>query len=98
VDLSGDDWEMRIAGEQLKHAIARHPPTPLGVVSEDLMERAIRIIRHWRPTSFVSCWSAQEHESHALWRVFCPSVEGAAIRIHPEADEVFAEAIVRVVE
>lgn len=80
VDLLGDDWEMRLAGEQLKHLIARHPPTPLGKVSEDPMERAARIIRNWRLTFFVNCWSAQEHESHALWRVFCPSVEGVTIR------------------
>jgi len=80
VDLLGDDWEMRLAGEQLKHAIARHPPTPLGEVSEDPMARAARIIREWRLTSFVNCWSSQEHESYALWRVFRPSVEGVAIR------------------
>jgi hypothetical protein len=80
VDLLGDDWEMRLAGEQLAHVIARHPPTPLDAVPEDPMERARRIIRNWRLTSFVNCWSAQAHESHALWRVFCPTAEGVAIR------------------
>ncbi len=80
VDLLGDEWEMRLAGNQLQHVIATHPPTPIDRVPEDPMERAARIIRHWRLTSFVNCWSAQEHESHALWRVFCPTVEGVAIR------------------
>src|ERR1700679_4256934 len=80
VDLLGDDWEMRLAGEQLAHVIATHPPTPLGTVAEDPMERARRIIRSGRLTAFVNCWSAQAHESHALWRVFCPSAEGVAIR------------------
>lgn len=80
VDLLGDDWEMRLAGEQLEHVIARRPMTPLGAVAEDPIERARRIIRNWRLTSFVNCWSAQAHESHALWRVFCPSAEGVAIR------------------
>jgi hypothetical protein len=80
VDLLGDDWEMRLAGEQLEHVIATHPPTPLGAVAEDPIERATRIIRNWRLTAFVNCWSAQAHESHALWRVFCPSAEGVAIR------------------
>ena len=32
VDLLGDDWEMRLAGEQLEHVIASHPLTPLGEV------------------------------------------------------------------
>jgi hypothetical protein len=80
VDLLGDDWEMRLAGEQLEHVIASRPLTPLGVVPEDTIERSRRIIRNWRLTSFVNCWSAQAHESHALWRVFCPSAEGVAIR------------------
>jgi hypothetical protein len=79
-DLLGDDWEMRLAGEQLAHVIATRPPTPLGAVAEDPMARAWRIIRNWRLTAFVNCWSAQAHESHALWRVFCPSAEGVAIR------------------
>lgn len=72
---------MRLAGEQLEHMIGTRPITPLGTVAEDPIERARRIIRDWRLTAFVNCWSAQMHESRALWRVFCPSAEGVAIRL-----------------
>jgi hypothetical protein len=80
VSLLGDEWEMRLAGEKLEHVIASRPPTPLADVSEDPIERSKRIIRNWRLTSFVNCWSAQANESYALWRVFCPSAEAVAIR------------------
>jgi hypothetical protein len=82
-DLLGDEWEMSLAGEQLRRVIARHPITPLSetsVRSETALERSTRIINNWRRTTFVNCWSASEHESHALWRVFCPSVEAVAIQ------------------
>jgi len=29
---------------------------------------------------FVNCWSNADHESHALWRVYCGSPEGIAIQ------------------
>jgi len=54
MDLLGDAWEMRLAGDQLEHVIATHPPTPLGVVAEDAIERARRIIRNWRLTAFLN--------------------------------------------
>jgi hypothetical protein len=82
VDLLGDEWEMSLAGEQLKRVIARHPPTPLPTETrpESAQERAARIIKNWRRTTFVNCWSACSYESHALWRVYCPSAEGVAIQ------------------
>jgi len=81
-DLLGDEWEMALAGKQLEFVLRRHPFTPLGSDQphEPAMERATRIIKHWRKTTFVNCWNVSEHESHALWRVYCASVEGVAIR------------------
>ena len=35
--------------------------------------------RRQREWSFVSCWSCSEHESHALWRLFCGPKHGVAI-------------------
>ena len=29
---------------------------------------------------FVNCWSTSEHESHALWRIYCKSSEGVAVQ------------------
>src|SRR5207253_250703 len=47
---------------------------------ETAMERAKRIIPLWRRQVFVNCWSNSDHESHALWRVYCGSPEGVAIQ------------------
>jgi hypothetical protein len=47
---------------------------------EGAMERAERIIRTGRRQTFVSCWSASEYESHALWRIYCPSHHGVALQ------------------
>jgi hypothetical protein len=29
--------------------------------------------------TFISCWSHRDHESHALWRIFCGSEQGVAV-------------------
>jgi len=81
-DLLGDPWEMALAGNQLQHVIQRHPPPQLplnGEPHETAMERAMRIIPHWRKTTFVNCWRASQHESHALWRIYCGATEGVAL-------------------
>lgn len=81
-DLLGDPWEMALAGNQLQHVIQRHPPPQLplnGEPHETPMERAMRIIPQWRKTTFVNCWRASEHESHALWRIYCGASEGIAL-------------------
>lgn len=81
LDLLGDAWEGALAGEQLDHVIGRHPPSPLsGPPREDAWERSERIIKLWRQTTFASCWSASEHKSHALWRIYCGANEGVAIQ------------------
>ena len=81
-DLLGDDWEIALAGEQLKHVIATRPITPISepMPTESIMERAKRIIQIWRRNTFVSCWSAADHESHALWSIYCKTSEGVAIQ------------------
>ena len=81
-DLLGDPWEISLAGNQLEHVVSRHPITPLssGAIPESAMKRSERIIRTWRQQTFVNCWSASSHESHALWRIYCRSAEGVAIQ------------------
>ncbi len=81
-DLLGDPWEIALAGDQLQHVIDRHPPSTLPLKAgpiESAMERVRRIIPKWRQTTFVNCWCASEHESHALWRVYCGATEGVAL-------------------
>ncbi|MBV8891960.1 MAG: hypothetical protein JO266_08335, partial [Acidobacteria bacterium] len=48
------------------------PETPLG--------RIKRVTELWQKTTFVNCWCANHHESHALWRVFCGPKEGIAVQ------------------
>jgi hypothetical protein len=81
-DLLGDPWEITLAGDQLQHVISHAPITTLPlpkVKPETAMERAKRIIPLWRREMFINCWSNSDHESHALWRVYCGSREGVAI-------------------
>ena len=81
-DLLGDPWEISLAGNQLEHVVSTHPITPLSSdeIPESAMERAERIIKVWRQKTFVNCWCASSHESHALWRIYCRSVEGVAVQ------------------
>jgi hypothetical protein len=82
-DHLGDPWEITLSGGQLAHVISHHPIDPLpsrGGRRETAIQRSERIIRTWRRETFVSCWSASEHESHALWRIYCRSPEGVAIQ------------------
>jgi hypothetical protein len=82
-DLLGDPWEISLAGDQLAHVISRHPLTTLPLTAEKretAMQRSERIIRTWRQQTFINCWSASDHESHALWRIYCESFEGVAIQ------------------
>jgi len=83
VDRLDDPWEISLAGNQLEHVISLHPIAPLprpDVKPEGAMERSARIIKMWRRQTFVNCWSASEHESHALWRIYCHSSEGVAVQ------------------
>lgn len=80
-DKLGDPWEIALAGDQLDHVVKRHPIAPLGEKKrETAMERAARIIPAWREKTFVNCWNASDHESHALWRIYCGPTEGVAIQ------------------
>src|SRR5260370_36430316 len=73
-DKLGDSWEITLAGDQLAHVISRHPIRPISSSTdkqESAMDRSKRVISTWRKTTFVNCWSASDHESHALWRIYC---------------------------
>lgn len=76
-DHLGDPWEIALAGDQLAHVISR---LDRGATRETAIQRSERIIGMWRRQTFVSCWRASEHESHALWRIYCRSSEGVAVQ------------------
>lgn len=80
-DTLNDLWEMALAGEQLEHVILRRPIPSLDSVEpeEPILDRAKRINKYWRETTYISCWSSADHESYALWRIFCGSTDGIAI-------------------
>ncbi|MEQ1775543.1 MAG: hypothetical protein ABL891_17340 [Burkholderiales bacterium] len=80
-DYLSDPWELSLAGDQLAHVIATAPISPVGEPPrEPILQRSERIIKAWRQKTYISCWSAQAHESHALWRIYCPTSEGVAIQ------------------
>ena len=80
-DRLGDPWEISLAGAQLQHVIDLHPISPIGGPRrEDALPRSARIIKQWRQGTFVNCWNCSDHESHALWRIYCGSSDGVAIQ------------------
>ena len=55
-------------------------PSLIKSSTEDALHRLQRFLTNNRRLTFVSCWNASEHESHALWRIYCPTSEGVAIQ------------------
>ena len=53
---------------------------PLDEWKETAEERAERIINLWRNRTFVSCWNKSEHESNALWKIYCKDKDGVVIQ------------------
>ena len=82
-DTLNDPWELALAGDQLEFVILRRPITPLHAIEpeEPIRDRAVRINKLWRETTFISCWSSAEHESYALWKLFCGSSDGVAVSV-----------------
>jgi hypothetical protein len=79
-DTLNDPWELAINPTYLAETLARGP-TPIGEERRPTNEQhAAGVYQHWRTTTFISCWCASKHESHALWRVFCGDKEGVAIQ------------------
>jgi hypothetical protein len=80
-DTLNDPWELAITPTHLKEVRERAPIRPIGEEHRETAdEHAAKVYQHWRETTFISCWCASEHESHALWQVFCGSTEGVAIQ------------------
>jgi hypothetical protein len=72
-----DRWEIMPLGQQLNSFIFNRPPTQS---AEDAIATMAEKVKYLRKNTYINCWTASEHESHALWRIFCPSPEGVAIQ------------------
>ena len=80
-DLLGDPWEISLSGEQLRLVIDRHPFSTIGEPPrESATERAERIVNSWRKKTFINCWNMSEHESNALWQIYCKNTDGVVIQ------------------
>jgi len=76
-ELLDDKWELMPLDQQLNYAINNRPQT---LSAEAVTERVATTVKALRKNTFVNCWTASDHESHALWRIYCPSPEGVAIQ------------------
>lgn len=80
-DKLDDPWELQLTQDEIDFLVRRHPITPLGEPEkESALARTKLITDLWRTTTFINCWCASYHESHALWRVFCGPKEAIAVR------------------
>lgn len=76
-ELLDDKWEVMLDSSQLNYIINKRPSS---LTAEAALEQIAKIVKVHRKQTFINCWTASEHESHALWRLFCPSPEGVAIQ------------------
>ena len=77
IDLLDDKWEGMIDTPRLNSIINNRPEN---LSAEDVIDQTASWIEEQRKRIYINCWSASEHESHALWRIFCPSSESVAIQ------------------
>ena len=76
-ELLDDKWEVMLDIQQLNSIINNRPAS---LSADEIIDRTARLVKARRKQTFINCWSASEHESHALWRIFCPSSESVAIQ------------------
>jgi len=72
-----DKWEVMMDSSQINTIINNRPAS---MTAEDVLAQIKNYVTATRKATFVSCWNASEHESHALWRMYCPTSEGIAIQ------------------
>src|SRR6185436_11217618 len=75
--LLGDKWEVMPDTSQINSIINNRPSS---MSAEDSLTTMKDVVSKLRNDTFVNCWNASEHESHALWRLYCSSSEGVAIQ------------------
>jgi hypothetical protein len=76
-ELLDDKWELMPDSQQLNYIINNRPASLSAEATTDRVAAAVKALRK---NTFINCWTASEHESHALWRIYCPSPEGVAIQ------------------
>ncbi|MFZ5908638.1 MAG: hypothetical protein ACOYYU_01325 [Chloroflexota bacterium] len=76
-NLLDDRWEVMPNNQQIKAIFSKHSSSKTFEISRDTIAKNVKELRQ---NTFINCWSASEHESLALWRIYCPSSEGVAIQ------------------
>lgn len=76
-DRLDDKWELMPSRQQLDIIIQnRHT----SITEEDARDELSESVKKLRKHTYINCWTASDFESHALWRIYCPSSEGVAIQ------------------
>jgi hypothetical protein len=63
--------------EQIIMIINNRPSELTADVASDYLKKTVRQLRK---LVFINCWNLSSYESHALWKIYCPSNEGVAIQ------------------
>ncbi len=72
-----DKWELMPLGQQLNSIINSRTSSKS---ADEVTKETASTVKFLRDNTYVNCWTASEHESHALWRIYCPTPEGVAIQ------------------
>jgi hypothetical protein len=80
-----DKWELTPDTSQINYIIDgmkkyANEHSDESMLKENFLMRIAGLVDVYRDETFVSCWNASEHESHALWKIYCPTSEGVAIQ------------------
>ena len=75
--LLDDKWGPMVDSADINTILNSRPSF---ITAEDALNRIQDLVTVYRDELFVTCWNASEHESHALWRIYCSTSEGVAIQ------------------
>ncbi|MDL1985064.1 MAG: hypothetical protein LWX54_12915 [Deltaproteobacteria bacterium] len=72
-DLLGDDHEGSLPDSTVRYRESKWP-------DKDMRDRFERGSKEGRKHVFVNCWTSQDPESLAMWKIYTPNATGVAIR------------------
>ena len=80
VDRLSDPHEGSLTRGHINARFLQALHAPSSDVGNELMQEEPKYIRKLRGSTYVSCWCLNNHESEAMWRLYCGDKQGVAIK------------------